>query len=149
MNDLAAIIVGNADRGARAYRGMAQDCGFHLSGPNIDAASNDEIRSPIGKENIAIGVYVSDISDGLPPIRRRATLRANVLIGRVGPGRWHGEEFSLRANRHFLQVGVQNAHTRASRGPSNRPRSFHPFTAADKRSDQTLGRAIRLPNVVW
>src|SRR5690606_25796378 len=113
---------------------MRVDHALDLRRIDVLAPHDDHVRPPVDEVEIALGVEVADVAEGLPAIVGRARGRADITIGRSLPARRQEEDVADLARRAVPPVLADDAHAATGGRPTDRAGMREPLAPADQRA---------------
>ena len=90
LHRLAPLVVGHADGGGVADRGVLEQHRVDLGRVDVHAAGDDEVGGAVGEEQVAVVVEVADVAEGevVAPVRPVGLVRVLEVVEarpRAGP----------------------------------------------------------------
>src|SRR3546814_2810780 len=87
MDARAVILARQAQHHRVANRGMFDERGLDFGRIDVGAAAQDQVGPPIGQEQIAVVIEISQIAERHPPLAVESRIGADIVEARGGFGR--------------------------------------------------------------
>ena len=143
--DLAEIVVGNAEDTAVGDAGNLQKLGLDLGGIDVHAARDHHVVAAVAEIDEAIRVLVADIADADETVAfGLAALLVVAVIGEVEPGGQAHVEIAGFALGHVSAILVEDAELHILHGAADRAGMGEPFGRRAEHHGAGFGGAVIL-----